>query len=564
MSINLLAASYTQINGRQRLWMCGMSAGDESRPSDLQTVDSLQVGVPSNDTPFTILPPELLVKILFDVYVLIRKNGIPWDSNWTIPYQLVCRRWRDVICSTPQLWQEICVCSSPRWLDFCLTRCAGAPAKVLVSRPLWVDETYATLRRHASSIRECHIHSHVADLEMGFPSLLATPMPALELLSVDGVAYYIDEPANIPIIHDLFPRLTSLDLRNCTPPLDAAVYASLRNLRLVSCYWASSYDEFLGVMGGCYDLEFLSLDEAMLNSLIDTEVENPMVGQLVPNLPVVLARLRCLKLSGPPKVLFQFLTNIHAPQATRIGLTNCFEDEDDPLLTRIFAPNPQLKFPFLSSSHTISLSCWDETPFKLSVHGAPPTNALLSVFYGTPEPEDDSEDELRPENENLHPNLIAVMDIFPTASVDTLEVEGCLDQVAVETWQRVFQTFSNMRTLRLKGKGTLDPIWLGLSRATTASLEGDGTLCCPLLSEIDIDGGPDSLSMFSATVTLFEGIRAALSARAAAGGIRLTKLKLCLQYTRKLRKRIYRSGSGVLEGMRALVGELDYQDWRES
>ena len=541
-----------------------MSACDESQPSDMQVWDVL-----SNDgTVFNTLPLELLVRIFFSVYILIREGEIPWDSNWTIPYQLVCRRWRDVICSTPQLWQEICVCSSPRWLDFCLTRCAGAPAKVLVSRPLWADETYATLCRHASSIRECHIHSLTADLEVGFPSLLATPMPALELLSVDGVAYYIDEPANVPIIHDLWPRLTSLDLRNCTPPLDAAVYASLRNLKLVSCEWACSYGEFLGVMGRCYDLEFLGMDDATLNLLIDPEVEEPMTGQVLPDLPVVLPRLRCIKLSGPSKGLLQFLTDIHAPQATGIELINCLDEEYDPLLARILTPNLHLNFPFLSSSHTISLSCWDETPFKLSVRGAPSTNALLSVFYGTTEPsEEGSEDELRPENENLHPNLIAVMDIFPTASVDTLEVEGCLDQVAVETWQRVFQTFSNMRTLRLKGKSTLDPVWLGFSRATASSLERDGSLCCPLLSEIAIDGGPDSESpsRFSATSTLFETIRAALDARATAGGIRLTKLKLCLEHTRELWMRTNRlADSRVLEEVRTLVRELEYQDWRAS
>ena len=533
-----------------------MSACDESQPSDMQVWDVL-----SNDgTVFNTLPPELLVRIFFSVYILIREDEIPWDSNWTIPCQLVCRRWRDVICSTPQLWQEICVCSSPRWLDFCLTRCAGAPAKVLVSRPLWADETYATLCRHASSIRECHIHSLTADLEVGFPSLLATPMPALELLSVDGVAYYIDEPANVPIIHDLWPRLTSLDLRNCTPPLDAAVYASLRNLKLVSCEWACSYGEFLGVMGRCHDLEFLGMDDATLNSLIDPEVEEPMTGQVLPDLPVVLPRLRCIKLSGPSKGLFQFLTDIHAPQATRIELINCLDEEYDPLLARILTPNTHLKFPFLSSSHTISLSCWDAAPFKLSVHGGPPGgNALLSVFFGTPH------QKLRPENENLGPNLVAVMNLFPTASVGTLEVEGYLEQVAVETWQRVFQTFSNMRTLRLKGKSTLDPVWLGFSRATASSLERDGSLCCPLLSEIAIDGGPDSESpsRFSATSTLFETIRAALDARATAGGIRLTKLKLCLEHTRELWMRTNRlADSRVLEEVRTLVRELEYQDWR--
>lgn len=48
-----------------------------------------------------------------------------------------------------------------------------------------------------------------------------------------------------------------------------------------------------------------------------------------------------------------------------------------------------------------------------------------------------------PENAgaNLEPNLVAIMDTFSVASVDTLEATGNVDQIAAETWQRAFHAF---------------------------------------------------------------------------------------------------------------------------
>ncbi|PIL31220.1 hypothetical protein GSI_05918 [Ganoderma sinense ZZ0214-1] len=172
---------------------------------------------------------------------------------------------------------------------------------------------------------------------------------------------------------------------------------------------------------------------------------------------------------------------MHVPQARRFELTNCLDDDEpDSLVARLLrAPDLHLRIPFLSSPRVISLSCWDVAPFLLSVRCGPDGHAYLSVDYGM------AHNEVWPRNEILYPNLIAIMDTLSAASVDTLEIEGSLDDLAVGTWQRVFQTFSSLRTLRLKGWGTLDFMWRGLSRASgPARLVHDGAPCCPLLSEI--------------------------------------------------------------------------------
>ena len=518
------------------------------------------------------LPIELFVEILQNVYWLLsRGKEIIWDTNWTVPYQLVCRYWRDVICATPQFWQDIAVRSSSRWLDFCLTRCTGAPATVNVWYPTSPDATFATLSRHASIIRACYFHCDTArgsDLA-GLPLLFTTPMAALEILSIYG-PYYDEEVLDIPLTHNLVPRLTSLQLADAKAPRDAAVYTSLRSLTLLGTPWPISYDEFLDVIGECRDLEYLTLDKGVLDRFA-AQLANLSLpthaGNRRRTTPLILPRLRTVSLTGQPEVLFHLLATIHAPQATRVTLMiNTDVDEQgpgpDPLLTHLLAPNPHLRFPFLSSLRSVYLSCWDKDPFRIFLRGGPGPepdgNApLLSVDYGM------VDDEHWPGNAYLEHNLVAIMDLFSLAAIDTLDVAGCLDQVAAGTWQRAFEVFSGLRVLHIKGKGTLDTLWLGLSRATMSSLEhSGGPVCCPSLSEIGIDDSPRVASRFkfAATVEIYELVCSTLRLRADAGGTRLKKLQLHLESMDEMWSQTSQLLEAFMEDVWVLVEELDYRD----
>ncbi|PIL31211.1 hypothetical protein GSI_05909 [Ganoderma sinense ZZ0214-1] len=520
--------------------------------------------VPSNDGQLiNNLPAELFVQVLEDVYWLRRRSEIDWeidwDTNWTVPYQLVCRRWRDVICSTPQFWQRIDIRSNPRWLDLCLTRCDGAPVSVKVWNTTSPDGIFGTLCHNAASIRAFRLHCDFPYLSYlsGLPSLLATPMTILETLSV--IVPFVECELDVPLTHHLVPRLTSLELWNCTAPRDLALYASLRSLTFVGTTWAISYSEFLDVLSKCPSLEHLSLDEDVLCPFAEELADHP-TGTQHRTTPLVLPRLSSMTVHGLRGLLVHFLATIHVPQATTIELKNCFdEDEPGPLVSRLLVPNPQLRIPFLSSLRTVSLSCWDGNPFQLSLRGGPDGNALFSLDYGTIHDID------WPGNTYLERNLVAIIDTFPVAAIDTLEVEGCLDLVAVETWHRVFQTFSSLRTLRVKGRGTLDFLWSGLACATTSSLERGGAVCCPYLSEIEIDDRPwisASRFKFTASTGLFDIVRGTLSARENAGATRLKKLQLYLEYMGELWTRTSERRATWVEDVKALVEELDYRDWQ--
>ena len=506
------------------------------------------------------LPPELFVQVLQNVYWLLERPGVNRDANWTVPYQLVCRRWRDVICSTPQFWQKIDVSSSSQWLDFCLTRCDGIPASVEVWDPTRPEAIFSTLCRHASSIGAFRLYCNVPYLRdlPGLPPLLTTPMPALETLLLTG-PHWKGEILDVALTPELVPRLTSLELWNCTAPRNVAVYTSLRSLTLLRTAWSISYDELLDVLGKCRVLEHLCLGDDITDPFAKELADLPTGTDRRRTAPLVLPRLKSMILHGRRESLFHILAAVHVPQATAVELKNCVNnDQSGPLATHLLAPNPQQRIPFLSAPSTISLSCWDGSPFQMSLRGGPDGNALFSVDYGM------VHNVYWPGNEHLEPNLVAIMDTFSVASVEALEVEGGLDEVSVETWQRIFEAFSSLRTLRIKGCGTLDYLWLGLARATASSLEHSGAVCCPALSEISIDDRLRIASRFrfTATTELFEIVRGALGARATAGGTRLRKFQLYLKYTDELWTRTSELRKTFVEDLKGLVGELDYREWQ--
>lgn len=174
-----------------------MSVRDESEryPNGQQTTCTTQIQAPANahsrssKVHIDDLPQDLFVKIIEAVYRLSKREGSSrLGTDWTNPYRLVCLCWRDVICSTPHFWQEICPTRSPEWLELCLARRAETLVTVDVRTSFCSSATFATLCRHALSLRECCADFDVDDMEWlsGLSSLLATPTPALEKLTISG------------------------------------------------------------------------------------------------------------------------------------------------------------------------------------------------------------------------------------------------------------------------------------------------------------------------------------------------------------------------------------------
>ena len=117
--------------------------------------------------------------------------------------------------------------------------------------------------------------------------------------------------------------------------------------------------------------------------------------------------------------------------------------------------------------------------------------------------------------------------------------------------------------LHIKGRGTLDTLWLGLSRATVSSLEHTGgPVCCPSLSTIGIDDSSRVASRFkfAATVEIYERVCSTLRLRADAGGTRLKKLQLHLESMDEMWSQTSQLLEAFMEDVGVLVEQLDYRD----
>ncbi|KAM5545800.1 hypothetical protein V8D89_000838 [Ganoderma adspersum] len=529
-------------------------SGEESPSSDDQTVPTVQLDQPSgNARPITSsLPQELFVQIFREVYRLVRKEASrdQWATNWSSPYQLVCRSWRDVIRSTPSFWGfEIRVSRSPEWLEVCLERCAGSPAVVFAFTPYEPLPTFTILRRYASCIAECHLSYSTGKgpwLE-GLSSFLSTPLPILDTLSIN--AYY-EETANISFTHDLLPQLLILTLDNCIPPSDAAVYASLRAFRLSRSPWQISYADFLGLLSQCRNLESLMIEGTLLDRFLETVTTSSTMSPRLRDLPVVLPSLQVLRLCGAREVLFDLLGRLHAPLVTTIA-TETFVDHahPSPHISQLIAPDIQLRHPLMCRPTEIFIRCKDGD-FKVSLrHGENYDDRLLFEFTG-------------PSfawNTDLEPNIVAAIDTFSFDLVDTLYVDGVLEEVRANVWHRAFQACRNLRVLHLSGRGTLHSVWQGLwGDVTLPSSPCDGLVCCPLLTEIVVNGYCDyAWTSFSATPTLFELMWGTLRARADQYGTRLKTLKMSLRYHHELWNDTTEHDAAV-EVIRDMVEEFDY------
>ncbi|PIL34563.1 hypothetical protein GSI_03341 [Ganoderma sinense ZZ0214-1] len=538
-------------------------SSEESQPSDDQTAGTVLLDsdrLAENARPITSsLPPELFVQIISEVYRLIH-HETPYDRrgiNWSSPYQLVCRSWRDVIRSTPWIWgQWIRVTRSPEWLEVCLERCCSSWASVYVVPPYDPSATFSLLRHYASCIAICYIQSDAGNptwLE-GLSAFLATPLPLLESLRICAVW---NEIADVSFTHDQLPELITLHLENCIPgPRDVAVYLSLRSLRLCATPWQISYTDFLDILRQCHDLQYLMLEGTLLDHFHETRMDRAMLPSSG-RAPVFLPFLEILTLQGPREILFDLIDTLQMPLATTIDAETFVElAHPGPHISQFVSPDIQARHPLMCRPAAVSVTCLDNK-FRLFLHGEKPGQGLSLAVYGRRLSSD-----WPAWSTYLEPNISAAVDMFSFDLVDTLHIDGVPEEVRAEVWHRVFQACRNLRVLHLRGWGTLHSVWQGMWDATLSSPPPDGVVCCPWLAEISVEGHPESprhWQDFTATATLFETLRGALCARADQCGTRIEKLKMTLRYSHELWNGTAEHDAAV-EEIRGLVNEFDYNN----
>ncbi|RPD72280.1 hypothetical protein L226DRAFT_158325 [Lentinus tigrinus ALCF2SS1-7] len=181
-------------------------------------------------------------EILVDIFRLVRGafQTSADERNWIMLHS-VCRRWRDVLCSTPAFWCNISMRSSPDWIKLCLSRSQNSLLSVHFPR------SYPAI---ANSVIQSHLLPKSAQRVRSLPFIGLDPnavesalvhlltdsigMPALAELALHRRSAMVI-PARLPgSVEHLVSQLQSLDLHSYEVPRAFLLCRHLRSLRLTN------------------------------------------------------------------------------------------------------------------------------------------------------------------------------------------------------------------------------------------------------------------------------------------------------------------------------------------
>lgn len=173
----------------------------------------------------------------------------------------VCRRWRDILTSSPHLWTEFQCKNAALTLQH-LTRSEPAPVNVIADSRADV-RAVTGLRSATDRIRSLTLRLRPFDLLEVFGELV-TPAPALEHLEVSIIPESGDGPTFRPSIPQTFlggsaPTLKSLHLDEINTRLQFSEFPALTRLTLVTNTRIFDISELFQLLTSAQLLEELSV-----------------------------------------------------------------------------------------------------------------------------------------------------------------------------------------------------------------------------------------------------------------------------------------------------------------
>ncbi|KAM5544291.1 hypothetical protein V8D89_001951, partial [Ganoderma adspersum] len=397
-------------------------------------------------------------------------------SHRWMKLMLVCRHWRDVAVATPALWRTIDVKkTSFNWMELALTR--SGDATIDVSFPSDVNKEHASLLQpHCHRLRSLRVRSW----SLCALPLISSTLPALETLetyrNLDGDR---NRPSNLGITRARFPSLRCLRLVWTVIPQDASFYTPLRRLALVRCPFKASLEEFVELLAGCPDLEYLELND-FLQQLSGGENVGPPLS--LPSL--VSVGVFC----HAPIHSARFLSRIIVPsRSVELAVVASLYNEEHPEGT-VRASVPQNLAGTVPSLATLTWARITVSFEQWFIEGHPtlpgPDETPLAVFSLTTS-------WLTFEwRHQMSEGLADLLAVFGAAPLTHLEVVGSCATVTAETWTTVFRTFPCLVSLEAAAEGAL---FVGLQAAESpASLTPDNaesdspTIACRGLERISV------------------------------------------------------------------------------
>ncbi|KAI0764919.1 hypothetical protein C8Q74DRAFT_1284725 [Fomes fomentarius] len=322
------------------------------------------------------LPPEVLSTIF--KYIGRGEEGCSTqdDSNQTFPstdwlvLNMVCKRWRDIVCNDPTFWRSINVGRSPKWLLLCLTRSRSIPIDVRLCEPSTLSSVAVLLHRHANRVRTLLVTRTATRALRDLSSLFSLRLPALQVLSIDAedsryAHMRLDD--HLRIDKTKMPSLHTLTLKYIKLSWYSPVLSQLRVLELIAAGptplspdWLT-LNEFLAALEACHSLEELIMFDSLPICLCGQDAPTDRVIAL-PKLRT--AQLVVLRSYGRYTDLYHLFSHVRFPASAQICAVDLSSQHGQ--LSR-YVPNDTSCLPILSiATHARfyglgGFSAWCET-----------------------------------------------------------------------------------------------------------------------------------------------------------------------------------------------------------
>ena len=470
-------------------------------------------------------------------------------SRWT-KLMLVCRRWCDVVRTTPALWRTIDVGEEKAWLKLSLLRSDNALIDVSFSSESDFDDEHA-------AILEPHYHRlRSFRLEWWSPPALRViceNLPALESLEVLNTSYdYLTRDSDgihtmtdLGITQQRFPNLRTLHVAYTPLPTDPSFYSHIRRLSLNERPFNLSLEQFMQLLSDIPGLRYLELDDFLQYLSDDGNVGLPLRS---------LPSLRFLGLHNHvPRLSTRFLSRIDIPAASLSITANVDGDFDgeenefvDVTLCDVLPPDlrtslrPQLTNVTWGRLTTV----YDE--YTIECHSTIPepdettlVKLSLTSYMG------------RQWDYRQSGGIADLIALFGSAPLTHLETRGyCVSaSYVMKRWVRLFRAFPSLVSLEVAAD---DTVLAGFLEASLAS-PTDQPVVCRRLERIVLNDEWVSLKG-DRMDAIFEPLLRCLVYRAERGA-RLKELRL--EFHREAREA---AGEKYLSQLESLVSDVVFGD----
>ncbi|KAH9940092.1 uncharacterized protein BXZ73DRAFT_99093 [Epithele typhae] len=453
--------------------------------------ERLRLNTSWNSTlPIHRLPPELIAKIFSTVLLSCAFTEVTDElPESRMRMALVCRRWKDLILSTPTLWTTLNVTphSPLDMLSFNLSRSGESDLFVHViatfdSNHLEVEAgVIELLSLEFTRIRTLVISGAVSPIidslfrDKAWPVLtrLHISLPRSSFLRQTFMRS--DFRSALTITHQRFPVLCDLALRGFILVTDTQIRRQLTKFQLESppSQWPP-LPEFFAEISEASQLEALIVspfDRTGRENSTSCDVDPELSGIVLP--PFTLPRLRALNITSTrPYDLAPLI--VHALRSQ--GPMSV--DLHVPMWDHIFAPHiskgchsivdplfhTHRECSTVAFSHELTSATLQIKRRKISFRGS----ASSSPAQGKPLTLSVTASRDLPQFDSLYPLSNALEDLsllfrgMPLAILRVITCKGFANGARADGWRTVFRAFPNLETLAIKGSVDLEQLFEAL------------------------------------------------------------------------------------------------------